>query len=397
MAKRAQKAGKRAVGPAKSRTGRAPRPGNSKKSGGAATSPGEELDPALAARLVRDLVVWFDRERRALPWRADRNPYRVWISEAMLQQTRVETVIPYYLRFLARFPTVEALAAAEVEDVLALWSGLGYYRRARTLHATARELVELHGGRFPRERERVLELSGIGPYTAGAVLSIAYGLPEALVDGNVARVFARLFVLDGDPASKEFQARTWELARALVAHAKRPGDWNQALMELGALVCTPREPACERCPVRDACGALAARRVHELPRAKARPATLDVALVVLAARSGGALVLEQRPDGGRMAGLWQLPTIELGARGHLAPLDWPDGASVVLAEPVGELAHSITRHRIRATVRRGEVRGRALPPAWRRVAREELAGVALTGLTRKALVAPFFRAVWERG
>lgn len=355
---------------------------------------------------MHELVAWFDRERRALPWRVDRDPYRVWISEAMLQQTRVETVIPYYHRFLARFPNVETLAAAEVDDVLALWSGLGYYRRARTLHATARELVEQHAGRFPRERERVLELSGIGPYTAGAVLSIAYGLPEALVDGNVARVFARLFELDDAPESKAFQARTWTIARELVALAERPGDWNQALMELGALVCTPRDPACERCPVRAACRAFATKRVAELPRPKARPATVEVELVLAAVCVGDALVLAERPDGGRMAGLWELPTIELGARSRIAPLDWP--TSLVVGEPLGTLTHSITRHRIRATVRRATPSRRALPPNWRRVERDELEratsvdlGVgapeyALTGLARKALLAPFFRAVWER-
>ncbi|MBI5363384.1 MAG: A/G-specific adenine glycosylase, partial [Planctomycetes bacterium] len=329
------------------------------------------LDPRFVRGLHRDLLAWFATARRPLPWRADRDPYRVWISEAMLQQTRVETVIPYFARFLARFPTVEALAEARVDDVLAAWSGLGYYRRARTLHATARALVERHGGAFPREREHVLDLPGIGPYTAGAVLSIAYDLPEALVDGNVARVFARLFEIDGAPGAKEFEERVWSLARELVPARGGAGDWNQALMELGALVCTPREPECGACPVRSACKALAAERVHELPRPKLRRAAVAVELVLLVDARRAGLLMEERPETGRMAGLWQLPTIELGARARIAPLEWPAGARVVLGDSMGELAHTITHHRFRAALRRGELGGRARPERWRRVRAEE--------------------------
>lgn len=351
------------------------------------------LDPAFARRLRRDLLAWFAVERRALPWRANRDPYRVWISEAMLQQTRVETVIPYFERFLARFPTVGALAEARVDDVLGAWSGLGYYRRARTLHAAARALVERHGGAFPREREQVIELPGVGPYTAGAVLSIAYDLPEALVDGNVARVFARLFELDGVQGARAFEERVWSLARELVPARGGAGDWNQALMELGALVCTPRDPRCGDCPVRSACKALAAQRVHELPRPKLRRATVEVELELLVDATRAGLLLEERPETGRMAGLWQLPTIELGARARIAPLEWPAGARVVLGDAVGELAHTITHHRIRAKLRCGASSARALPERWRRVRAEELGARALTGMTKKALALPTVRGL----
>ena len=347
---------------------------------------------AAAQRSTRArLLAWYRSHRRDLPWRRSRDPYAVWISEAMLQQTRVETVIPYWERFLARFPDVRALAEGTVDEVLALWSGLGYYRRARTLHAAARAIVALHGGEVPRDRGQVLELPGVGPYTAGAVLSIAYGLPEALVDGNVARVLARWFELDGEPGTKAFDGRVWELARALIPSEGSAGDWNEALMELGALVCTPRGPGCERCPVRAHCGARAAGRVEELPRPKRRRATLEVELVVLVDEDRSGLLLEQRPEHGRMAAMWQLPTIELGVHARIAPLTWPAGARVVLGAPLGELAHTITHHRIRASVRRGSLRDSALPPRWRRVSGDELRRLALTGMTKKALAAPFFR------
>jgi A/G-specific adenine glycosylase len=350
-----------------------------------ARPPSDEPDAARARELRALLLAWFDRERRDLPWRADRDAYRVWISEAMLQQTRVETVLPYYARFVARFPDVGMLAAAPVDDVLAAWSGLGYYRRARTLHAAARAVVELHGGQLPRTRAELLALPGVGPYTAGAVLSIAYDLREALVDGNVARVLARLFAVDGDPASSAFQERAWGLARALVADAERPGDWNQALMELGALVCAPREPDCARCPLAGLCAARATGRERELPRAKARAAPVDVELVLLVAERGDALLLERRPETGRMAGLWQLPTVERGSAARLAPSEWPAPARVVLGAPLGVLRHTITCHRIRAELVRATLASEALPPEWRWCARGELGELALTGLAKKAL------------
>lgn len=341
------------------------------------------------------LGAWFAEAQRELPWRRDRDAYRVWISEAMLQQTRVETVVPYYARFLARFPDVATLARADESDVLAAWSGLGYYRRARTLHAAARALVAEHGGEFPRTRDAALALPGVGPYTAGAVLSIAYDVPEPLVDGNVARVLARLFALDGAQASRAFAERTWAIARELVPECGA-GAWNQALMELGALVCTPQNPHCDACPLRAECAALASGRVGELPQPKVRPSVRAVELMCLWAFARGRVLLEQRPADGRMANLWQLPTIETSAHGHLAPRAWPAGIDVRWSAELGEFRHSITRHVIRARVCGGELASAALPERWRWVRVRELETLARTGMFEKSLRLPAIRAAIAR-
>jgi A/G-specific adenine glycosylase len=300
----------------------------------------------------------------------------------MLQQTRVETAIPYYLRFVERFPTVAALAAAEEESVLAAWSGLGYYRRARALRSAAREIVERHGGAFPSTVAGLLDLPGVGPYTAGAVASIAFGRQEALVDGNVVRVLSRLLGLGGDLGSGKGREEVWSLARSLVP-AEDPGDWNQALMELGALVCTPREPRCDRCPVAKRCVARLEGRVEELPRRLVRPKSIKVEVVVLAASKRGRWLLERRPAMGRMAGMWQMPTVE--RRGLLFAPEKPRGLRE--KEVLCEVRHTITRHRIRAVVRRAELVAEAPPPGTSWVDAERLPGIALTGMTRKCLSA----------
>lgn len=324
---------------------------------------------------MEKLSAWFVREKRDLPWRRTRDPYRIWISEAMLQQTRVETAIPYYLRFLETFPTVGALAGASEDAVLAAWSGLGYYRRARALRAAAQAVVERHAGSFPEEIEPLLELPGIGPYTAGAVASIAFGRREALVDGNVRRVLSRVF---GEPD----EARIGSLARDLVP-ASDPGTWNQALMELGALVCTPREPRCERCPISGRCVARKEGRIAELPVPKARPSTIRVDVVVLAASRDGRWLLERRPPAGRMAGMWQMPTVDL--RGRLFEKSRPRGLRE--GEVLCEVRHTITRHRIRAVVKRASLVARTPPSGTAWVEEERLPGIALTGMTRKCLSA----------
>jgi A/G-specific adenine glycosylase len=327
------------------------------------------------------LLAWYRRHKRALPWRATRDPYAIWISEAMLQQTRVETVIGYWSRFLERFPTARELAAAREEDVLAAWSGLGYYRRARALRAAARAIVARHGGEFPRDAGAVRELPGVGPYTAGAVLSIAFGAPEALVDGNVVRVLSRLRAHDAEAAAATRWA--WELARELVPADGSAGDWNQALMELGATVCTPREPKCLTCPVAGACEARRKGLQAELPRARKRPEPIEVELASFVVESRGKLLLEQRPAGGRMAGLWQLPTLQLSPeRGtRLFPAEL--GLAIEAGEELASLRHTITRHRIRVRLLRGRATG-AKPP-FRRFSRDEIASLAITGMTRKAL------------
>ena len=231
-------------------------------------------DTAVDATRIDDartaLLAFFDAHRRDLPWRRTADPFAIWVSEVMLQQTRVETVIPYYQRFLARFPTVRALADARLDDVLTAWSGLGYYRRARMLHAGARAVTDLHDGRVPDAREALESLPGVGAYTAGAIASIAFGRREAIVDGNVERVVSRLFALAGNPRDAAGKRRVWDIARVF-ADADRPGDVNQALMELGATVCVPVGPKCGECPWRTQCAAHAqdeAERFPELPARK---------------------------------------------------------------------------------------------------------------------------------
>jgi A/G-specific adenine glycosylase len=308
----------------------------------------------------------------------------------MLQQTRVETVLAYFARFMERFPSVRELASAREDAVLAVWSGLGYYRRARALHAAAKAIVARHGGEFPSDADAVRALPGVGPYTAGAVLSIAFDQPEALVDGNVVRVLSRWFAHDDD--YEKAQRWAWTIARELVPREGGAGAWNQALMELGATVCTPREPRCSLCPVHELCEARKRGLERELPRAKKRNASVAVELEALVIARGSALLLEQRPSGGRMAGLWQVPTIQISPtieRGDelkgLFPSAYPRGLHRESDRALGEIAHTITHHRIRVLVHSGAApRGELdTPLAW--IERSKLADLALTGMARKIL------------
>jgi A/G-specific adenine glycosylase len=347
----------------------------------------------LAARLVRELEAWYEREARDLPWRHTRDPYAIWISEAMLQQTRVQTVLDYWPRFLERFPDASALAAAEEEAVLEAWSGLGYYRRARSLRSAAQVIVRRHAGRFPSDLEAVLALPGIGPYTAGAVLSIAHDQPEALVDGNVERVFARLFGLELESGSPAIKRRAWELARHLVPLAKRPGQWNQALMELGATLCTAAKASCLLCPLRTDCAATAAGDPTRLPLPKPKRKPTQVRVRMAWVTRGAEILLERRPSSGRMAGLWQLPTVEVPGptpAQELFPEPFAADLELQLGDCLHELRHSITRFAIQVSVHAAEAQGAPqLEPAgpYRWVPQSEAASLALTGMTKKALVA----------
>src|SRR5690349_6148043 len=231
----------------------------------------------LPAHFSFRLLEWYRAHRRDLPWRRTRDAYGIWVSEVMLQQTRVAVVVPYWERWMERFPGAAELAAAPLDDVLACWSGLGYYGRARNLHAGAREVVARYGGRVPGEAAELRTLPGVGRYTAGAIASIAFGRREPLVDGNVARVLARVYAVEEDVKSTAGQKRLWQLAGELVPD-EAPGDFNQALMELGATVCTPA-PRCEACPVAEACAARAAGRERELPVVGARAADADKPLL----------------------------------------------------------------------------------------------------------------------
>ena len=253
------------------------------------------------------LLDWYRRHQRALPWREDPTPYRVWVSEVMLQQTQVATVQPYFERFLARFPTVDVLAGADLQDVLKAWEGLGYYSRARNLQRAARIVVSRHGGSLPADLDGLRSLPGIGPYTAAAIASIAFGLPHPVVDGNVARVAARLWCIATDVRTAGVQRDLEQRLRAALGRSGDPSAFNQALMELGALVCRPREPLCTACPLRAACGALAAGRTAELPVRRPTPRVPHVRIAVGLIEHEGRVLIARRNENQMLGGLWEFP------------------------------------------------------------------------------------------
>ena len=342
------------------------------------------------ARLVQALLAWFGEEARDLPWRRTRDPYAIWLSETMLQQTRVETAIPYYERFLRELPTVAALAEAPESRVLELWAGLGYYRRARMLHAAARQIALGHGGVFPGEVATLRTLEGVGAYTAGAVASIAFGRRAALVDGNVARVLARLFAVEDDVKSARGVARLWGLAGELVPE-DRAGDWNQALMELGATVCVPRKPNCGACPVAPFCEGKALGIAERLPLASAKrpPTPVErVAVVLVSARA--VLLARRRPDV-LFGGLWEPPSADGGA-GSLAALASRLGVDAAALETAGEVVHVLSHRKLRVQVVRGVLKSRRKWPlpgpeydAIEPVPMEAMATRAQATLSRKVL------------
>jgi A/G-specific adenine glycosylase len=266
-------------------------------------------------KLRRRLLAWFALRKRDLPWRRSRDPYRIWISEIMLQQTRVTAVIPYFEKFLAKFPTLQSLARARTETVLGHWAGLGYYSRARNLHRAAKEIAARHGGHFPQEHEATLSLPGIGRYTAAAVLSIAYECPLAVLDGNVARVLARLGAVHGDLRAPALWRELEVTAQDLLA-SKAPGDWNQAMMELGATVCTPKSPRCGECPVAPWCVARKLGIAEQLPAPRKKRTTEHVTLavaVLLDPRGRTLLVRQTAGDGALFSRMWQFPALEFSA------------------------------------------------------------------------------------
>lgn len=307
--------------------------------------------PLELPRARRALLRWYRVHRRELPWRATRDPYAVWISESMLQQTRVETVLGYWAEFLLRFPTVEALATATLEDVFAAWAGLGYYSRARNLHRAAREIMERFDARVPEDVDALRSLPGIGRYTAGAIASIAFDRPAPILDGNVERVLVRWLALRGDPKAKAASARLWTLAAAF-AEGTSPGDLNQALMELGALVCTPGAPRCEACPIRATCEAHARGETTELPMRAAKRPPRRVRAAAAWLERGGRVLLVRRPPGGLLGGLFELPGVEL-ARDTPAEPALRDvirarvGLEVDELTAAGHIAHAFTHRTLR--------------------------------------------------
>ena len=323
-----------------------------------------------AAAIGKKLVAWYRHGHRDLPWRRTDDPYRIWVSEIMLQQTRASAVIPYYERFLERFPTVEALAAAPEQDVLALWSGLGYYSRARNLREAARTIVA--AGAFPSGHDELLALPGIGDYTAAAIASIAFQLPHAVLDGNVLRVVARVEKDASDIGSPRTRERFRDVAQGWL-DKRNPGLFNQALMELGATVCLPRNPLCLVCPLSGDCLARQAGVEAQLPvkLRKTEPVKLEGTLLIVQ-RKGRILLRQREAKASRMAGFWDLPS----------PEDLPDSQP---GELFGEIRHTITRHHYRLSVRAATIaagNGHA-PFGWFRTA--ELEAIPLSTTARKAL------------
>ena len=330
------------------------------------------------SKIQNSLLTWFRANARDLPWRHDRSPYRVWLSEMMLQQTQVETVIPYFLRFLGRFPTIKDLAAAPLGDVLKLWEGLGYYARARNLHQAAKVVVEKRHGEWPRTVEELMALPGIGRYTAGAIASLAFDVDAPALDGNVIRVLCRVFAIERDPKDAGVREELWTLAEQLLpkdpagrAPCAAPdassrvlarytrdavprgtaGEFNEALMELGALICTPRNPRCNVCPLAKHCEAKKRGRQDQLPiKTKRKPLPhYDVTAAVI--RKNGRLLIAQRPLGGRLGGLWEFPGGKVEP-GETLPqclrreIKEELGVRIKVGEPIISIDHAYTHFKI---------------------------------------------------
>ncbi|MDX1630295.1 MAG: A/G-specific adenine glycosylase [Thermoanaerobaculia bacterium] len=337
------------------------------------------------------LLDWYAEVARDLPWRESGKAYRVVVSEFMLQQTRVETVRPRYREFLQQFPTEKALAEAEEEEVLAAWSGLGYYRRARHLWRAVR-IVEERGG-WPESAEGLRELPGFGEYTAAAVASIVFGEAVAVLDGNVERVLSRWVGAEGNPKRAAVRRRLRRAAQSWI-DPDRPGDSNQALMELGATVCRPRNPGCPVCPLRKECRARREGRPEDYPRKEGKRPTVSIALQAVVSETGGKILLFRRPeDSSLLAGLWELPLVEAGTSGETAVLEEAlrdrYGGSWSVSEKVASVRHGITYRRMEVEIRRGAVElgdhERREGPDCRWVDPRELGSVPTSSLVGKIL------------
>lgn len=380
--------------------------------------PSHAASPTAPAENLLDisdaLVAWFERDARDLPWRRTGDPYAIWVSEIMLQQTQVQTVIPYYERFMARFPTIAALAEAPEEEVIRAWAGLGYYSRARNLQRGAREVLARYGGRVPEDPAALLALPGVGRYTAGAIASIAYNIPAPILDGNVIRVLCRLFALRGDPKRAPLVGQLWELAEAMIPPG-RAARFNPAMMELGATVCTPRAPACDRCPVAFACRARALGCPEAFPETAKAPPSEAVPMAAGVVWSGtgeaggrrvllcrGVPTLPARPIG--LSTMWQFPNGmrsvgESVAQAVARAVRETVGLEAEVGAEAGIVKHGVTRYRVTLAARHcprhagsPESRGCA---EWAWVAPDALAGLAMPSAHRQ--LAEIVRRVWEDG
>ncbi|MDB5097020.1 MAG: yfhQ [Cyanobacteria bacterium RYN_339] len=353
--------------------------------------------------ITQDLQAWYAQDHRDLPWRRTRDPYAIWISEIMLQQTQVATVIPYYERFMARFPGPAALAEADEHDVLKHWEGLGYYSRARHLQAGARMVQDHHGGLVPRTWDEVRRLPGVGDYTAGAILSIAFGESVPAVDGNVIRVLSRIYLVTDDVAKPATRKHIEKLARELLVDAE-PAVLNQALMELGARVCTPAKPKCETCPVQQHCRAFAAGVAADLPYKPKKQAVKALTLATVLVERGERFLLVRRPAEGVWGGLWALPSVELpptagldAQREALAASLKALGVEALVGDQVQAHKHALTHRALTIPVFRAQFLAGAAPEgntAW--VHADEAKAYALPVPFQRIVAAidpgPLFRA-----
>jgi A/G-specific adenine glycosylase len=347
-------------------------------------------DPS-PADVRRSLLAWYDANRRDLPWRRTRDPYRILVAEFLLQRTRIASGTPYYERFLERFPTVRDLASASLDDVLAVWEGLGFYGRARNLHAASRAIVDRHQGKIPRDFEQLVALPGIGPYTAGAVGSIAFGLPVPAVDGNVTRVIARLFRIRDDVTTAVARRRIRENAACLVS-PDSPGEFNQAMMELGATLCTPANPACGRCPLNRLCLARAAGEERDLPVSRAPRAVPVIPVVFGLVAADGRVLLVRRPRGQLLGGLWSLPGGERTGRSEkqalVAAIRSQTGVAVDVEERWSRVNRTFSHRKWSGSIYRCTPRKPPEPrEAVRWVRRDEALGLPLVPFHRDAIQA----------
>jgi len=336
------------------------------------------LETRKIKRIVPALLKWFAANARDLPWRRTKEPYAVFVSEIMLQQTQVKTVVPYFKRWMAQLPTLADFARARPQKVLKLWEGLGYYSRVRNAQAAAQVIMQRHDGRFPRNFDDILALPGIGRYTAGAISSIAFNQPTPILDGNVIRVLSRIFGVTGDPREKQTNAILWDLAGDLVsvdpAHCS---VLNQSLMELGALVCTPRQPGCSVCPARKFCFALRENRVAEFPMRPPRAPATERRFVAFVAQKQRRFLVRQRPEGAVNAHLWEFPNWE-----SKDGTDLRDEFRILGDGPFFRVRHSITRYRILLEAYRAESAGNT-PGTWKTI--PQLNRLPFTSAHRKIL------------
>jgi A/G-specific adenine glycosylase len=305
----------------------------------------DKLEKFPKEAFMHDLIQWFKAEQRELPWREDKDPYKIWVSEIMLQQTRVDTVIPYFKNFIEQFPDIKALAEAEEQKVLKSWEGLGYYSRARNLHSAVKEVNEKYEGKVPDEPKEISSLKGVGPYTAGAILSIAYGLPEPAVDGNVMRVLSRILSI-WDDIAKASTRKVFEDAVRVLISKEDPSSFNQALMELGALICTPTSPSCLLCPVREHCQGFNDGVQNDLPvkTKNKKQRQVQIAAVVLEDEAGRVFI-HKRPESGLLANLWEFPNAEVLPPHDLEKQQLKEAikneyeAEVKMNEMIGQIEH----------------------------------------------------------